>query len=236
MWYVRSGSGDPVGPFSTDLVVRGVQAGRVPPDAAVMDDADGAWRPLATVPVFAAARPGGAPAHGQAAGPVPPAPSAARPALPWIGAFVAAALAGAFFLLRGEGVVRGDDLPRTPQPTAEAAVVKVWADHDALPAHMKTTDALVRAHNHARDLVQRFPEGPDRVSAATENAAALRRRAAKVLSPESYATGADATTIVPSDDQGKCLVHGPVWLRDAGDSLRGMGFQQIKCASKQWDL
>ncbi len=233
-WYVRSGGSDPIGPLATELVVRGILAGRVPLDAAVMDASDGAWRPIQTVPVFAAARPVGVPTQGPAAGPVPP--SAARPALLWAGALVAAALAGAFFLLRGEGVVRGDDLPRTPQRTADQAVAKVWADHDALPAHMKTTDALVRAHNHARDLVQRFPEGPDRVSAATENAAALRRRAAKVLSPESYATGADATSIVPSDDQGKCLVHGPVWLRDAGDSLRGMGFQRIKCATKEWDL
>jgi hypothetical protein len=60
-WYVRA-DGDPVGPLSTDLVVRGIQAGRVPAHAAVMDSADGAWRPIATVPAFAAALQGGAPA------------------------------------------------------------------------------------------------------------------------------------------------------------------------------
>lgn len=57
-WYIRA-DGEPVGPLSTDLVVRGIQAGRVPAHAAVMDAADGAWRPLSTVPTFATALQGG---------------------------------------------------------------------------------------------------------------------------------------------------------------------------------
>jgi hypothetical protein len=51
-WHVRIAEADAIGPIGTDLVVRGVVAGRVPLDALVRRDGDARWIPIARVAEF----------------------------------------------------------------------------------------------------------------------------------------------------------------------------------------
>jgi hypothetical protein len=48
-WFVYQGEGSHVGPVSTDLLVRGITAGRVPKDAHVAMAGSSAWAPLMTI-------------------------------------------------------------------------------------------------------------------------------------------------------------------------------------------
>jgi hypothetical protein len=48
-WFVYQGEGSHVGPVSTDLLVRGIAAGRVPQDAHVAMAGSTEWKPLMTV-------------------------------------------------------------------------------------------------------------------------------------------------------------------------------------------
>lgn len=52
-WYVRAGAGEPVGPVTTELVARGIRAGKVPIDARVCRVGQDAWEPLIAVSEFA---------------------------------------------------------------------------------------------------------------------------------------------------------------------------------------
>lgn len=71
-WYVASEGSDPIGPVSTDLLIRGFAAGRVPSDALVCPVGDSRWRPVREV-VANIDQP--APAGGRSpAAPPPPAP------------------------------------------------------------------------------------------------------------------------------------------------------------------
>lgn len=87
-WYIRAHGSAPIGPITTEELRRDIQAGRVPSDATVMSERDGAWRPISTVPDLAPLpnygappQPGYAPAPAVAAAPVAPAQSAVRPAI-----------------------------------------------------------------------------------------------------------------------------------------------------------
>jgi hypothetical protein len=53
-WYVAVGDSS-VGPASTDLVIRGIEQGKIPPEAMVCEVGGSAWAPLAAVEVFHAA-------------------------------------------------------------------------------------------------------------------------------------------------------------------------------------
>lgn len=52
-WLVRQPGSEPVGPVSTELVVRGIQAGRVVPNALLCRVGTGVWRTLTEFPEFA---------------------------------------------------------------------------------------------------------------------------------------------------------------------------------------
>jgi hypothetical protein len=52
-WWVIRRNRDPVGPVSTDLVIQGIHAGRVPADALVCELGGTRWRPIAEVSAFA---------------------------------------------------------------------------------------------------------------------------------------------------------------------------------------
>jgi hypothetical protein len=54
-WWVTQSGKDPVGPVSTDLVVRGIIAGRVPLDSFVCEVGGPAWKALRDVRAFAVA-------------------------------------------------------------------------------------------------------------------------------------------------------------------------------------
>lgn len=71
-WYVQSGDGAAVGPVSTDLVVRGIAARKIPAAARVCAVNDRSWLPLVAVPEFAVAVRGAAPPPPL---PIPPPPS-----------------------------------------------------------------------------------------------------------------------------------------------------------------
>ncbi len=49
-WYVSVGVGDPVGPVSTELVARGIVAGKVPRSAYVARVGDSMWQDVLDVP------------------------------------------------------------------------------------------------------------------------------------------------------------------------------------------
>ena len=49
-WYVSVGYGDPVGPVSTELIARGIAAGKVPRTAYVARIGDSVWQDLLDVP------------------------------------------------------------------------------------------------------------------------------------------------------------------------------------------
>jgi hypothetical protein len=66
-WYVISPGGEPVGPVSEELVIKGVLGGKVPVEALVARVGEGDWLPLVSVPVFAQA-------IRQIAPPIPPPP------------------------------------------------------------------------------------------------------------------------------------------------------------------
>lgn len=54
-WWVTQGGQEPVGPVSTELVVRGLAAGRVPLDSWVCEVGGAAWKPVRDVRDFAEA-------------------------------------------------------------------------------------------------------------------------------------------------------------------------------------
>ena len=54
-WFVYQGEGSHVGPVSTELLVRGVAAGRVPKDAHVAMAGSTEWAPLMTIEEIASA-------------------------------------------------------------------------------------------------------------------------------------------------------------------------------------
>jgi hypothetical protein len=70
-WYLRTDTAEPIGPVSTDLVLKGIEAGRIPADAFVCPVGEKHWLPLGSIAVFAAHRRG---ATGAAA-PAPAAPA-----------------------------------------------------------------------------------------------------------------------------------------------------------------
>jgi len=80
-WHVRHGDGDAVGPIGTDLVVRGLMAGRVPLDALVRREGDERWTPVARVAEFreAALHAGRSPARAATFGDPERAPSGSGP-------------------------------------------------------------------------------------------------------------------------------------------------------------
>src|SRR5436190_19763157 len=57
-WYVCVVGGEPVGPVSTELLVRGIESGKVPHDALVCQMGETEWHELFSVPSLAAALPG----------------------------------------------------------------------------------------------------------------------------------------------------------------------------------
>jgi hypothetical protein len=54
-WYVSNEGSEPLGPLATDLVERGILAGKVPVTSLVCAVGDSRWMPLAAVPEFAEA-------------------------------------------------------------------------------------------------------------------------------------------------------------------------------------
>jgi hypothetical protein len=54
-WWVTQGGQQPIGPVSTELVVRGIAAGRVPLDSYVCEVGGAAWTPVRDVRHFAEA-------------------------------------------------------------------------------------------------------------------------------------------------------------------------------------
>ncbi len=54
-WFIHQAGGNHIGPVSSELIVRGVQAGKVPADAYVAAQSGGGWVPLSSVPELAAA-------------------------------------------------------------------------------------------------------------------------------------------------------------------------------------
>lgn len=54
-WWVTAPDRKPLGPVTTELLVRGIGSGKVPQDALVCEVGGTSWRSLADVAVFAAA-------------------------------------------------------------------------------------------------------------------------------------------------------------------------------------
>jgi hypothetical protein len=52
LWLVRTGSAAPIGPVSTELLIRGIRAKKVPPDAWVKRDSDTGWNLWRELPQF----------------------------------------------------------------------------------------------------------------------------------------------------------------------------------------
>ncbi|HEX4476100.1 MAG TPA: GYF domain-containing protein [Polyangiaceae bacterium] len=52
-WWVIRRNRDPVGPVSTDLVLQGIRAGRLPSDALVCELGGAKWRPITEIQSFA---------------------------------------------------------------------------------------------------------------------------------------------------------------------------------------
>lgn len=80
LWYVLSQGGDPVGPVSSDLIVRGIRAGKVPFTARVCAAGSQSWKDLVAVEEFASAVRQAAPPP-----PTPPPPpvAASAPQVLW---------------------------------------------------------------------------------------------------------------------------------------------------------
>jgi GYF domain 2 len=89
-WLVRQGGSLPIGPVSTELVIRGIEAGRVTPDAEVCRVGDSLWLPLEAIPEFA-----GFSVDDDAATRVTDSP---------------------WFMREGTGVTRAEPTPRMPPP------------------------------------------------------------------------------------------------------------------------
>jgi hypothetical protein len=54
-WWVTEAGNQPIGPVTTDLILRGIEAGKVPLVALVCEVGGNAWRPLTEVDPFAEA-------------------------------------------------------------------------------------------------------------------------------------------------------------------------------------
>src|SRR5258707_1190292 len=72
-WYVIAEDGEPVGPVETELVVRGISAGKIPLGSKVCAVSETTWMSLSAVPEFAAAI--------RAVAPPPPPPTQPNAAL-----------------------------------------------------------------------------------------------------------------------------------------------------------
>src|SRR5688500_8771734 len=80
-WYVYQADGNHIGPVSTDLLARGLLAGKVPRDAHVGAMGDAKWQPLLEVAEIQAATRAleGTPIQPRPVSSVPPAPPPADP-------------------------------------------------------------------------------------------------------------------------------------------------------------
>lgn len=76
-WYISAPGGEPMGPFSTELVIRGIQAGRIPHTVSVRAADSAEWQPLTRVTIFGEAVLGTPPVAPQA--PAPTTPVAQQP-------------------------------------------------------------------------------------------------------------------------------------------------------------
>ncbi|MBI4954980.1 MAG: hypothetical protein HY908_23355, partial [Myxococcales bacterium] len=167
-WYLRNGDSEPVGPVATELVVRGIQAGKVPPDAEValeFPDGMSPWRPLESVPEFAAALYGGDPGglpRGRLSRP-PPAVQLPKPSVPPV---------------RGSGSAgpahRGAEAPVARDPGAIAT---------SPPTAEPEAPARIAGYVHAEWYVQEQGANPGSPVGPLSTAEIMRRISAWTISP-----------------------------------------------------
>lgn len=145
-WYISADGADPIGPVSLDQLVRGAQAGKIPPDAVVCPEGGSAWMPLHELPEFRSAA-------------APPAPTTTHsddrawyvraPGVPEIGPFTTAKLLRS---IQANGIPHNAEvkeegartwLPVTNVPELNAAMPKSAAVRPAGPASGAGIKALV---------------------------------------------------------------------------------------------
>jgi hypothetical protein len=231
MWYLRLGTTEPTGPHSTEQIQAAIAAGTVSSQSTVMAAEDGVWRPVLSVPAFAAARPKDA---------------GVSPLRQIVGSVV---LSGIFILA---GWVAYEDLtkPKPPVPASSPEVIErnlraderearekiraVWADYDKTPPDkFRLAVALAKAKTLAEGAPTRArQEILERVDVAA------RDRMAPLIRPESRTDGDESRTLVPSDDAAKCLLWASMWRNETAKELKDMGFTRIACPTRgeSWPL
>lgn len=217
MWYLRLGTTEPTGPHSTEQIQAAIAAGNVSSQSTVMAVDDGVWRPIDSVPAFAAARPKGA------------------------GVSPGNQVIGYAIILVASSLVMWwaySDLTKPGPPTAKEAVLASWKRHDERLDGDKSTEALAATFRTIKAELLKANDPAAVEDAVRENESQFRSRAARRLNAESYAKGYRNATLVPSNDPTHCMVWGSQWTGDlkTAESMREIGFQFVECPGKTWVL
>jgi hypothetical protein len=119
--------------------------------------------------------------------------------------------------------------------SAETKIAAAWAAYDALPK--RTKKDLFAVVDTVTSSIEALPPG-DATRIREQSASMARERMAPLIAPETKATGDGHATLVPSADAIKCKLWGSMWAKDSDtvDSLVTLGFQNVACGEKRWDL
>lgn len=220
MWYLQLGTTEPTGPHSTEQIQAAIAAGNVSSQSTVMAAEDGVWRPVDSVPAFAAARPKGA---------------GVSPGNQIIGYAI---ILGASLLVMWWAY--GDlTKPAPPKPpTVKEAVLTSWKRHDDRIDGDKSLETLGLTFRTIKADLLKASDPAAVEDAVRENESQFRSRAARRLNAETYAKGYLNTTLVPSNDPAHCMVWGSQWTGEVktADSLREVGFKFVECPGRTWVL
>lgn len=220
MWHLRLGTTEPTGPHSTEQIQAAIAAGNVSSQSTVMAAEDGVWRPIDSVPAFAAARPKDA---------------GVSPLRQVVGSVVLSGI----FLLAGWAAYEDLTKPGPPKPpTMKEAVLSDWKRYDTRPADDKNAVTLTATFRAIKENLLKANDQAAAADAVRENESQFRSRTARILNAETYAKGYLNTTLVPSNDPARCMVWGSQWADSfkTADSLREVGFKFVECPGRTWVL
>lgn len=243
-WYVHAPGADaPIGPLTTDLIVRGIQAGKVPPGATVCAAGSSEWHPLTRVPEFGAAVIGLTPLQPTKA----PESSGAAGALAVVAiGFVAIAVAIYSITKPAEVMTAADMAKANPRPVATVAsepdpedqIAALWRSYESLPENLQGSAEFKKVMDKVSAITMAVPAGEKRQHVATVALRAGRRNMAKIINRQSRTGGDEDEILFPSHDPAACMIWGSQWSKgDTAENLRTIGFTHIKCmGGKEWPL
>lgn len=243
-WYVHAPGADaPIGPLSTDLIVRGIQAGKVPPGATVCAAGSSEWYPLTRVPEFGAAVIGLAPQQPTKA----PQSSGAAGVLAVVAIGLGAIAVALYSIAKPAEIVTAADMNKAnPRPAATVAkepdpedkILDLWKSYESLPDGLQTGAEFRKVLDKVTAITMAVPEGERRQHVAAVALRAGRRNIARTFNRQSKTWGDQDEVLIPSHDPASCMVWGSQWSKgETAESLRTIGFTHVKCmGGKEWAL